>query len=102
MVLSVHMSNRERGEYRSITQGRHRYFFNAFMRFFARRDKSSTLTSNVGSNNVGAQKEFAECSAAWKTEGIEEHPIQQGFRWKFNPPAAPHCGGVWERMIRNR
>ena len=39
--------------------------------------------------------------AAWNKEGIEEHLIQRGIRWKFNPPAAPHFGGVSGRLVRS-
>ena len=52
-------------------------------------------------NFVGAEREFAEYVAAWNKKGIEEHLIQRGIRWKFNPPAAPHFGGVWERLVRS-
>ena len=74
---------------------------NAIMRFIARRGKPSTIISDNGTNFVGAEREFAEDVAAWNKEGIEEHLIQRGIRWKFNPPAAPHFGGVWERLVRS-
>ena len=74
---------------------------NAIMRFIARRGKPSTIISDNGTNFVGAGKEFAEYVAAWNKEGIEEHLAQRGIRWKFNPPAAPHFGGVWERLVKS-
>ena len=67
---------------------------NAIMRFIARRDKPNTIISDKGTNFVGAEREFAEYVASWNKEGIEEHLVQRGIRWKFNPPAAPHFGRV--------
>ena len=74
---------------------------NAIMRFIAQRDKPSSLISDNGTNFVGAEREFAGNVAAWNKEGIEEHLIQGGIRWKFNPPAAPQFGRVLERLVRS-
>ena len=59
------------------------------------------MISDKGTNFVGAEKALAEYIAAWLKRQIEEHLIQQGIRWKFNPPAAPHFGGVWEKLVRS-
>ena len=74
---------------------------NAIMRFIARGGKPITIISDNGTKFVGAEREFAEYVPAWNQEGIEEHQVQRGIRWKFNPTAAPHFGGVWERLVRN-
>ena len=74
---------------------------NAILEFIARRGKPSTIISDNGTNFVGAERELAEYVGAWNKERIEEHLIQQGVRWKFNPPAATHFGGVSERLVRS-
>ena len=74
---------------------------NAIMGFIARRGKRLKMISDNGTNFVGAEKELTEYIAAWNKRQIEEHLIQQDIRWKFNPPAAPHFGGVWERLVRS-
>ena len=74
---------------------------NAIMRFIARRGKPVRMISNNETNFVGAEKKLAEYMAAWNKRQIEEDLIQQGIRWKFNAPAAPHFGGVWERLVRS-
>ena len=76
-------------------------YLNAIMRFIARRGKPVKMISDNGTNFVGAERELAEYIAAWNKMRIEEHLIQQGIRWKFNPPAAPHFEGVWERLVRS-
>ena len=67
---------------------------NAIMRCIARRGKPSTIISDNWTNFVGAEKKFLEYVAAWNKEGIEEHLVKRGIRWKFKPPAAPHFGVV--------
>ena len=74
---------------------------NVIMRFIARRGKPSTIISDNATNFVGAEREYAEYVAAWNKEGIQEHLIKRGIRWYFNPPAAPHFGGVWKRLLRS-
>ena len=67
---------------------------NAIMRFIARRGKLNTIISDNGTNLVGAEREFAEYVAAWIKEGIEEHLIQRGIRWKVNPRSTT----LWRSM----
>ena len=59
------------------------------------------MKSDNGTNFVGAEKELAEYIVIWNKRQIEEHLIEQGLRWKFNPPAAPHFRGVCERLVRS-
>ena len=73
---------------------------NAIVRFIARRGKPIMISDN-GTIFVEADREFKEYVAAWNKESIEEYLVQQGIRWKLNPPAAPHVGGVWEKLVRS-
>ena len=75
-------------------------FINCFYRFMARRGEPRLLRSDNGSNFVGVERELREEIKAWNKERIQEAMSQRGIRWLFNPPAASHMGGVWERQIR--
>ena len=36
----------------------------------------------------------------WNSAHVAGYLQQREIEWKYNPPAASHMGGVWERQIR--
>ena len=76
-------------------------FVNALQRFISRRGKPKVMYSDNGTNFVGAEREMKEAIVKWNQVQINNYLHQNGVQWKFNPPAASHMGGVWERLIRS-
>ena len=77
-------------------------FINAFTRMTSRRGTPTYVISDNGTNFVGAECELRELVKALDTDRITQetskyHPID----WKFNPPCAPHFGGVFEALIKS-
>ena len=75
-------------------------FLNALYRFIARCGPVREIRCDNGTNFVGAEREFCEAITEMNHDEITEKLLQQQIDWKFNPPAASHMGGVWERHIR--
>ncbi|XP_012271144.2 uncharacterized protein LOC105694768 [Orussus abietinus] len=78
-------------------------FLAAYRRFTARRGICDTLYSDQGTNFIGADRELA---AMFKASAKERQDIvatlaNDGARWRFNPPAAPHFGGLWEAGVKS-
>ena len=73
----------------------------AITKFIARRGKPNIILSDNGTNFVGAAREMRDWIEAWNQSDIEQSLAQKQIKWKFNPPGAPHFGGVWERMARS-
>ncbi|XP_071571819.1 uncharacterized protein [Temnothorax nylanderi] len=68
-------------------------FLAALQRFVARRGRCSLLYSDCGTNFVGAARELeTHMSLAAEREKI---------KWTFNPPSAPHFGGLWESGVKS-
>lgn len=62
--------------------------------FIARRGQPLTITSDNGTNFHGANNEL--------NRALQDLELDQApglIQWKFNPPAAPHMGGSWERLV---
>ena len=73
-------------------------FLKALRRFIARRGTPAELFSDHGTNFRGGEKELQEAFAALSPE-LMQSLAKEKIAFNFNPPAAPHFGGVWEREI---
>ncbi len=73
---------------------------NAIRRFLCRRGQVVQLRSDNGTNFVGAERALREAVAALDHTKIQHALLSKGLKWVFNPPAGPHVGGIWERLIR--
>ncbi|XP_073237644.1 uncharacterized protein [Porites lutea] len=81
-------------------------FMNALRRFIARRGPVCEIRSDQGTNTVGAQTELKKALEEMEHDDIQRR-LSKDFnsdwviKWKRNPPAVSHMGGVWERQIRS-
>ena len=50
-------------------------------------------------NFKGAERELAEAIAALDVGDLMRELTPRNIKWVFNPPAAPHMGGAWERLV---
>ena len=73
----------------------------AIRRFAARRGYPRRIVSDNGTNFKGAQRELKEALDTFEQDNIRDFCSMAGVEWQFNPPAAPHMGGVWERLVRS-
>jgi hypothetical protein len=76
-------------------------FLMALHRFTARRGKPQKIFSDNGTNFVAADRELAEEIRAINEKKIKDEMMLDAIEWNFNPPHAPHMGGVWERLVRS-
>lgn len=74
-------------------------FLAAFDRFVARRGLPQDIYSDCGTNFVGAAQEIRSLFMDAK---FQEHIINKSVcTWHFNPPSAPHFGGIWEAAVKS-
>ncbi|XP_062558135.1 uncharacterized protein LOC134223013 [Armigeres subalbatus] len=77
----------------------------ALQRFVSRRGRDSDIYSDNGTNFVGARNKLTELQGLMKDrihrERITSEMAKDGIQWHFNPPSAPHFGGLWEAAVRS-
>lgn len=78
-------------------------FLAALRCFVARRGLCRSLYSDCGTNFVGANKQLGELFTASSREGqrIAAYLAEERIEWRFNPPAAPNFGGIWEAAVKS-
>lgn len=74
-------------------------FLAAFDRFIARRGSPTDVYTDCGTNFVGAERQLQTLLGLEKEQSIVINDTT--CNWHFNPPAAPHFGGLWEAGIKS-
>ncbi|XP_055633223.1 uncharacterized protein LOC129773611 [Toxorhynchites rutilus septentrionalis] len=73
----------------------------ALRNFIARRGTPLEIFSDCGTNFVGASRELRNSKEKIDQVKMMEFFESSDTKWTFNPPAAPHFGGCWERLIQS-
>ncbi|XP_011684293.1 PREDICTED: uncharacterized protein LOC105447785 [Wasmannia auropunctata] len=77
-------------------------FLAAYRRFVSRRGLCATMHSDQGTNFIGADAQLKRLlQQALQDRSIADALASDGVHWRFNPPAAPHFGGVWEAAVKS-
>lgn len=80
-------------------------FMAALHRFVGRRGNVSELRSDNGTNFIGDQRELKELREMLQSQilnrKMDEFCQARRMQWCFNPPKAPHQGGLWEAGVKS-
>ncbi|XP_046665229.1 uncharacterized protein LOC124357451 [Homalodisca vitripennis] len=81
-------------------------FLAALTRFVSRRGLCSTIYSDCGTNFIGAESSLKKIlsetvKASTAMDKISHFASLKGIDFRFNPPAAPHQGGLWESAVKS-
>ncbi|XP_043867348.1 uncharacterized protein LOC122757848 [Drosophila mojavensis] len=76
-------------------------FLAAFSRLVARRGCPQKIYSDNGKTFVGAAKTLSrDFVESLRSEVLAKHSLHS-LSWHFNPPSAPHMGGLWESGVKS-
>ncbi|XP_062704301.1 uncharacterized protein LOC134286665 [Aedes albopictus] len=73
----------------------------ALRNFMARRGVPTRIFSDRGTNFVAASKELEAALKEMNQERVIREIVSPHTDWEFLPPASPHMGGCWERLVRS-
>ncbi|GFX26563.1 integrase catalytic domain-containing protein [Trichonephila clavipes] len=77
-------------------------FIACLKRFVARRGKPSEIFCDQGTNFYGASRELRkEFHQLMKEDAVHQFLVTDNITFHFNPPSAPHFGGIWEATVKS-
>ena len=78
-------------------------FMATFDRFISRRGLPNTMYSDCGTNFKGAARHLREVTTFLQVnhDQLYDFFAMRTITWKFNPPAAPTFGGLWEAAVKS-
>ncbi|CAG7727733.1 unnamed protein product [Allacma fusca] len=59
------------------------------------------MFSDQGTNFVGAERELRSLVDLSRSPKVKKFWQDEGMQWEFNPPSAPHFGGLWEAGVKS-
>ena len=75
-------------------------FVNAFTRFTSRREVPKEVTSDRGTNFLGAVGELKKLVSQLDRQQLQSKTAEPEVTWTFDAPPAPHFGGANEVMVK--
>ncbi|XP_062717001.1 uncharacterized protein LOC134292162 [Aedes albopictus] len=80
-------------------------FLAALHRFVGRRGNVAEILSDNGKNFIGANRQLKELQTLTMSDMMKQEIAKfcqpKGIMWNFNPPKAPHQGGLWEAGVKS-
>ncbi|XP_062556742.1 uncharacterized protein LOC134221567 [Armigeres subalbatus] len=73
----------------------------ALRNFMARRGVPIRIFSDRGTNFVAGSKELEAALKNMDQDQVIREIVSPHTDWEFIPPASPHMGGSWERLVRS-
>ncbi|XP_058811023.1 uncharacterized protein LOC131675913 [Topomyia yanbarensis] len=73
----------------------------AIRNIFARSGVPAVIYSDRGTNFQGASKELQLALQELDDDRLMREFTTARTEWTFNPPASPHMGGAWERLVQS-
>lgn len=85
-----------------VTDYTSKAFIAAFRRFSSLRGQPKQLYSDCGTNFIGSNRELRQAfQMAIESSEFQNLIANDRIDWNFNPPAAPHFGGLWESAVKS-